>query len=332
MLSMSMPVAARQSQRWYDAYQAGVQAAQRRDWVTAEKQLLQAKTSGPKPGRRLLTYGERYVDFLPDYWLGVVYLRTNRSAEAESSFRLVRSQNVIAAKDPEYAAFELQSREATFNRAFAQAQQLAAAENFDAVRAPLAEALATNIDNAKVQALSKETEAQRLAKASPPPITPEPAVKTPVQSAEQTVQTTPPLATNPTSAYKPGNAASTITPPRSSVNIRKPDNSTVKDAGVIMPPRPTPAAMRNGILAFFSGDYRSAVQQLQNAAQQPLISPRAQVLLACAKVGLALSGGADAAMLAQTQAEFRSGALERYLTPADRRYISPRILQQLERR
>jgi hypothetical protein len=62
------------------------------------------------------------------------------------------------------------------------------------------------------------------------------------------------------------------------------------------------------------------------------VSPRAQVLLACAKVGLVLTGGGDAALLRQTQAEFQSAALERYLTPADRRFISPKILQQLERR
>ena len=327
---MSMPVHARQTQRWYDAYRAGKQAAQRRDWVTAEKLLLQAKATGPKPSRRLLTYGDNYTEFIPDYWLGVVYLRTNRNAEAESSFRLVRSQNVIAAKDPEYAAFELQSREATFNRAFGQAQQLAAAGNFDAVKAPLAEALATNIDNAKVQALSKETETQRLAKASAPPVTPTP-IETPVRPVDNSpVQTSPPVAANPPPAYQPsGTMTSTTRPPR--VAPRTANNSTVDKQGVIPPPQ-TPAALRNGIFAFFSGDYQSAVQLLQNAAQQPYISPRAQVLLACAKVGLVLSGGADAAMLAQTQTEFQTAALERYLTPADRRYISPRILQQLERR
>jgi hypothetical protein len=334
MVSMAVPATARQAQRWYDAYEQGVQAVKRGDWTAAERLLAQAKSTGPKPARRAFTYGDNYIAFFPDYWLGVVYLRSNRSAQAESSFALVRSQEVIAAKDPEYAAFERQSREATFNRAFAQAQQFAAAGNFDAVKKPLAEALATNIDNAKVQMFSKETETQRLAKASPPPITtPDSGVKAPVRSDQTAVQTSPPMTANQAPPYQPpGSATSTARPPSPGVTPRKPDNSTVTNKGVIIPPQVTPPALRNGVLAFFSGDYGSAVQLLQTAAERPGVSPRAQMLLACAKVGLVLSGGGDAAMLVQTHAEFQSAALGRYLTPADRRYISPRILQQLERR
>lgn len=332
ILSVS-PAHARQAQRWYDAYAEGVRAVQRGDLAAAERLLLQARKSGPQPGRRVFTYGDNYISFLPDYYLGLVYLRTNRSAQAETAFQTVRKQNVITLRDSEYATFERQSREATFNRAFAQAQQFAAAGNFDAVNVPLQEALATNIDNAKVQALSKETEVQRLAKASPAPVTPEPAVKTPVQTdAQSPAQTAPPLAANPPPAYQPPFTSSGSRQPTPRVTIpASTKNATVDKQGVIVPPR-TPAALRNGILAFFSGDYGGAAQLLQDAAQQPGISPRAQVLLACAKVGLVLSGRGDAVMLAQTQLEFQNAALDRYLTPADRRYISPRILQHLERR
>lgn len=329
LLSLSIPASAQQALRWYDAYQQGVRAVQQGDWGAAERLLLQAKEMGPQPGRRVFTYGDSYIPFLPDYYLGLVYLRSNRSAQAENFFQLVRKQNVITPKDPEYAAFDRQSREATFNRAFAQAQQFAAAGNFDAVQTPLQEALATNIDNAKVQSLAKETETRRLAKASPPPLTPEPPPVKAQPTDQSPVQMAPPVAANPPPAYQPpGTAVGSRLTPRVPT---KTGNSTVDDKGVIIPPR-TSAALRNGILAFFSGDYGSAVQQLQNAAQQPGVSARAQVLLACAKVGLVLTGRGNAAMLTQTQTEFQSAALERYLTPADRRYISPRILQQLERR
>ena len=41
--------------------------------------------------------------------LAVVYLNTGRDREAEAAFERVRTQNVIGAKDPEYAAFQRQS-------------------------------------------------------------------------------------------------------------------------------------------------------------------------------------------------------------------------------
>jgi hypothetical protein len=319
--------------RWYDAYQEGLRAVQKRDWAAAEKQFLQAKATGPQPARRVFTYGDSYIPFLPDYYLGVVYLNTNRSRDAETAFQLVRKQNVITAKDPEYVAFERQGREATFNRAFTQAQQLTAAGNFEGVRAALQEALTTNIDNAKVQMFSRENETQLLAKAAPPNATTAPPSTakledSPVQNAPPPVAKTAP----PPVAAPVATNSSVVKTPVGRIPVPRPQNETVKDGGVIVPPRTASAALRNGVLAFFSGDYGGAIPLLQGAAQQPGADPKAQILLACAKVGLVLTGGGDATTLRQTQAEFQSAALDRYLTPADRRFISPKILQQLERR
>jgi len=83
-------------------------------------------------------------------------------------------------------------------------------------------------------------------------------------------------------------------------------------------------------MAFFSGDYRRAIPLLDAAAQQPGASPRARVFLACAKVSLVLTGGGDAALLREARADFQSVDLTRNLTDEQRRFISPRVLQQLE--
>ena len=318
--------------RWYDAYQQAVRAVERRDWSTAEKFLLQAKTSGPRPGRRVLAYGDTYMTFLPDYYLGVVYLNTNRNAQAEAAFQAVREQKVIGPKDPEYVAFERQGREATFNRAFGEAQQLAVAGNFSTATTRLAEARATNVDDAKVNMLSKEIAARQQVVAAAPPPTPAP-MQNPVQTAPPEpvgAGTSPPVASNPPLTTP------TFTTPRSTQTKLGPSNSTVANMGVIAPKAlPSPArstALRDGALAFFSGDYGSAIPLLQDAVRQPDAAPRAQVLLACAKVGLVLTGGGDVAMLRQTHSDFQSAGLQQYLTSADRRFISPKILQQLERR
>jgi hypothetical protein len=325
--------AAQSSGRWYDLYQQGIAAVRKGDWANAEKLLLQAKGSGQKPGRRVFTYGDNYIAFLPDYYLGVVYLNTGRNLEAENSFKVVRDTNVIGAKDPEYAAFDRQAREAIFNRAFGEAVSASQSGNVTVANARLAEARATSFNNAKVDMLSKEI-VELSAKNTPPP------KPTPDQTVQ--VQPAPPPLTGG-SVIPPAVTTNPVVRPGTVVSGAgtRPGNATVANQGVVQQPKgpssPVPplqisTSLREGVLAFFDGDYGGAIQRLQNATKEPGAPPRAQVLLACAKVGLVLVGGGDAAMLRQAQTDFQSANLQQYLTAADRRFISPKILQQLERR
>lgn len=346
IVALTIPVSgqanrANQAQaRWYDAYQQAVSAVQRRDWPTAERLLLQALSSGTKPGPRVFAYGDTYIRFVPDYYLGVVYLNTNRAQEAEAAFARVRSQKIIAAKDPEYTAFERQGKEATFNRAFGEAQQLATKGDFTQANSRLDEARTTRIDDTKVTMLAREI-TQQMAKAQvPPPVNADSPVQAPVQQPA-TVAQTPPSTTagGIPNNYTPPNASNTnagvITAPRVNPTVPKagvgrtpPDaNKTFANQGVILARQ---TALRDGLLAFFSGDYGSAIPLLASAAQEPSASPRAQVFLACAKVGLVLTGGGDAAMLREARAAFQNADAQRNLSAADRRFISPRVLQQLE--
>ena len=314
--------------RWYDAYRQGVSAVQRRDWATAEKLLLQAQSSGIKPGPKVFAYGDSYERFIPDYYLGVVYLNTNRDREAEAAFARVRSQGIISAKDPEYTAFERQGREAIFNRAFAEAQQLVAKGDFTQASSRLDEARTTKIDDAKVTALSREV-TQQIAKAQAPP-----PVDSPVQGP---IQRPPPVVQTP-SATTAGNLGDVSSTPNASL----PDRGITPSRGTAAPskattnvtiPLPSKAgstALRNGLLAFFSGDYGTAIPLLATAAEQPGANPRAQVFLACAKVGLVLTGGGNAAMLREARAAFQNAGAQQNLSANDRRFISPRVLQQLE--
>ena len=326
---------ASQSQtRWYDAYREGVAAVNRRDWATAEKRLLEARSNGPKAGRRVFTYGDTYIAFLPDYYLGVVYLNTNRDREAESAFEQVRSQGVIAAKDPEFKAFERQGREATFNRSFEEAIKAVAAGDATRANALLNQARATNVDDKKVAALSSElaqrTAAQQTAQVQP----------IPNQVQQKTPPTPVPVTPSNTTAggipdaYKPPVVSNPLNPGRS--------NETLPVKGVIEPPKTVPPrtvpndeprspALQNGVLAFFSGNYRAAIPLLEAAAQQPGMAPRARKYLACAKAGLVLTGGADATLLREARADLQSVDLMRTFTADERRYISPKVLEQLER-
>jgi hypothetical protein len=123
---------------------------------------------------------------------------------------------------------------------------------------------------------------------------------------------------------------------------KPPNNSTVANAGVIekppvtkvppiapnQPTRPASLALREGMLAFFSGEYRVAMQRLDVAARETGASPRARAFLAFAKAGLVLTGGADEALLREARADYRSA---QRLADNDRRFVSPKVLALLER-
>ena len=323
--------------RWYDAYREGVTAVQRGDWATAEKRLLDARASGTKPGRRVFTYGDTYIAFLPDYYLGVVYLNSNRPQEAEGAFERVRSQGLIGARDPEYAAFERQGREATFNRSFEEARQLLEKGDFTAANTALGRARATRVDEGKVAALSldmarrmdmKSAQVQPPAKEQPKQVEPGP-VPVPKDTPSPLPTTTANVVKPP--PYSPSPAPSSGAP--KVPNTLPKGNETFANKGVIIPPSaPTRSpALRNGLLAFFSGDYRGSIPLLQSAAQQPDVSSRARVFLACAKAGLVLTGGGDASLLRESRAEFQNAAVAQALTDVERRFISPKVLEQLER-
>ena len=93
---------------WYELYEeakqhiaraqkGGAQASA--EWAAAENKLNRAKTArgAPAPGRNRLYYGQWRQDFLPDYFLGIVYRNTGRPELAVQSFEV--SARVIAEKD-----------------------------------------------------------------------------------------------------------------------------------------------------------------------------------------------------------------------------------------
>lgn len=310
---------AQSAARWYDAYADGVQAVERGDWATGERLLQQAKAGGPAPGRRVFTYGDTYIRFLPDYYLGVIYLNTGRAAEAEQAFTAVRAQGLVTSGDPEYATFEQQNREATFTNAFEAAVQLAAAGQFAEASSRLDAARATGVDPKKVADLSAQINQSRATAQ----VTPRPPQLAQGDGAPYT-----PQGQGVTLPAMPRPPAMSPTLPsgigRSGPSPYNPEGPVLGD--------PLPAASRaarQGILAYFSGNYRDAVRLLQAAGPGP-VDVRDRFFLACAKTALVLSGGADIALLREARADY--GRLDpQGRLQINRDYISPRVLAELER-
>ena len=82
--------------QWYALYDEAVKHIQAGEFQQAEAKLLQAKKDGPSSGRNVLRYGSLRQPYFPDYYLGVVYVSTNRPQEALDAFAAARQANIDA--------------------------------------------------------------------------------------------------------------------------------------------------------------------------------------------------------------------------------------------
>ncbi len=319
--------------RWYDAYDFGVKAVQARDWASAEKYLQQSKEAAGSPpqGRRVFYYGDTYRPFYPDYYLAIVYLNTRRQALAETAFADVAKRALIDPKDPRYKELQQQASQATFERSMDEARGFIAKNDLAEADKRAAEARSTNFDNGKADTMRQEIAqlAKKLEPVTPAPVVP--SDPTPVKPAPVSVdaKNDPPVqppAYNPTPAPKP--IVPTALP--SPAPQRPAAGGMVAIGGGGLVGALYAEFWRNGLLAYFTGDYGEAIRQFETMPQANAPS-RVQLFLACARAGVVLTGGGDAAMLRTARAGYREAGGADGLLAQDRRFISPKILALLEK-
>jgi len=103
-LALLFAAAAGAAEVWYEAYDAALKAIAAQQWPVAEIRLKSAIKEGPRPGRRVRTYGMQFIDYVPGYQLGLVYSRQQRHAEALEELRKVAASGLYADADPEAKA------------------------------------------------------------------------------------------------------------------------------------------------------------------------------------------------------------------------------------
>jgi hypothetical protein len=308
------------SRAWYQAYSDGRRAIQQGNWQAAIDSLEVAKRAGaPKPGRKIPFYGDVYDDFIPDYYLGIAYLNLKQYAEADRAFAAVRASGLIGPRDREYAQFETQANAARSGALQAQtvAQNAPTPTGAGAAGAGAGAASAVNPSPA----------------APSPPASQQPTSPTiaaPSSVVQQSPVQTTPLPGAGTQSALPGSKG----PGTSARN-------TAANGVASRPVAPTPtnpptapglsaaADEQAGIAAYLSGQYDRASSLLTAAAPATGATARAYFYLACSRTALAITvGQADAAAVAAARATLaRAGDPAQFA--ADRRYISPRILQAL---
>src|SRR5262249_54712069 len=102
-LSLAFTNAARAEDKWYELYQGALKSIASHKWTDAEKKLKGAVAIGPAPGRQVRMYGVRFIDYLPEYQLGLVYFNQQRYADALEQFAKVQTTGQVSKGDPEFA-------------------------------------------------------------------------------------------------------------------------------------------------------------------------------------------------------------------------------------
>jgi hypothetical protein len=263
-LTIASGVAAQQ--RWFDLYDEAIEHVRLAEYEQAETKLRQAQKLGPAPGGSVPRYGMLRGPFFPDFYLGLVFLNTQRPSEALKHFALARAQKI--------------------NVADKQFRLIADYEN---------------------QARTLE---ERLAKANA--ITPPKPVPTdtPVETAR---------ADNPRAA------------PSAPADPPAPANAGV-DTVALERERQRHNAEREAMQLFFGGQYGESVAVLNKAEREigARLTTRGYFYRACALAAQALrSTRIDTKLLEPARIQYALAVREGAVPPADRRYVSPRILQAL---
>ena len=313
------PTSAQERRDWDDLYRDGIALVNKKEWKAAEDALQQAMKSGPPSGRDVIRRGVfGRDDYFPEFYLGIVYLYTNRAADALTQFQVARKRGVNV-KDraferlPEYeaSAKELADAEAKksaaatrndqFKRLLADAQKFLAASRFDEAESAARQARDFNIDNAAADSVLQNVQKLRSTARL------QEALKRDLSAAELRRLLT---------EYEAAGA--------SVEEIRK-----RLEAAEATERRAT--AERAAMVAYFTGNYQQATNALNEAEKAEPLTPRGQFYRAVTLATQAVRGKAvNQALLQRARQAWQAASREPGAFQADLRYISPDIIRQLQ--
>jgi hypothetical protein len=353
-------------QTFYAAYEDALDALKQRDWAKAEQLLKLALQRNPRQGRRVLFYGTRREDYLPEFYLAIVYLNQQRAQEALDLFAKVEKAGLVAAGSREHPELQRLTIDA---RAIVDKQRLAktvppptvtppapppavgaapapttgggvtgalAGRGGDDTAATLARAEAERRDRlaALVSQAANDITAGRL-EAARSRVAEARAAGVDTSRADE-------LEHRIDVAVAEGRVQSALTSrdwaaaQRLTRELRVLDSRNARlrdfDAAVAKGlADASTAVLRTALRAFFGGDYQTSIRLLEPLTAESRSSPRAVLYLAFSNAALGLlEGSRDSPRLRlgrQLYARARESAQD---FSADRRFVSPQILKALE--
>jgi hypothetical protein len=374
VLALVVLAPATASAQWYSTYEDARQAVARasksgaaRDWREAERLLGQAvdeaTREGVEPGRNLQVYGMRFMHFVPDYYLGLVYTATGRLAEAERAF--TSAKRLVSSKDREFRDVDDRANRVALDLAKRPAPSTRQGEVPGKAEPPVTIAEAPSRDVPITQGPPAPTPAQGQAttptttepskKPSPEPadVTPAPAGSG-VSTEPSKAPSRPVLVIVPNvlgvdvnsarrrlagSALSVGSAGTvdsrrapgTVISQSPAAGVRVAAGARVSLLYAVAPPSLAPDPEQIAVRAFFAGDYQDAIRTLAPLAAGRNPPARVRFYLACAYAARSILVPAERPRLLQAaQEQYRLVRADEKRLVRDRRYISPRILELLE--
>jgi hypothetical protein len=312
------PLAAQRSRNWQDLYRDAIALVSKQQWKAAEDTLLQAVKAGPPSGRGQIKRALRSdEDYFPEFYLGVIYLNTNRPVDAQIQFQVARKRGIdlgerefqrlpeYEARAKELADAEAKTRAAAdrgaqFKTLLGQAQRAFTESRYDDAESAVRQALALNLDNTTANALL-----QNIARAR---------ASTRLQDA---------LKRNPGLAELRRLLTEYAD---SGVNLDEVRRRI--DAAEAVARRDT--AERAAMIAYYNGQYTQSINALNEAEKALALSARGQFYRAVALATQATRGKVvNQGLLNRARQAWQQANQTPDAFKADLRYISPQILQLL---
>jgi hypothetical protein len=338
------------AETWYEAYEAAQKAMAAQRWAAAEDKLKIAIRGGPKPGLKVRLYGVRFITYVPDYDLAVVYFNQGRFSEARDRLRAVQAQNLVPTESNERARFVrlLESSES----------RVAAASTLPSPAKTLGESARREEEENQARARS-EDEKRRAGQERAATLERELARATSsigaklFEDARQAVNAAAAAgadASKTSALLRSIQVGEALEQARSAVGARQWPAAEValKTIETLEPANAEARALRAlvekgmatlsgtsleraAIRAFYAGEYAQASALLRKVIAADSSSARAHLYLACTDAAVALTRGPQGTLqLRDARAEFaRARALDTRLK-IDRQFISPRVLSTLE--
>jgi hypothetical protein len=87
---------------WYALYERALNAQDEKDWKSTTQLLREAIQAKPDPALKAKTYGLRFVNYVPYFYLGVAQYHLGNKAEALKQFAISEQHGVIKGAPEEY--------------------------------------------------------------------------------------------------------------------------------------------------------------------------------------------------------------------------------------
>jgi tetratricopeptide (TPR) repeat protein len=319
LLVASLPLSAQQKVDWQDLYRQAITHVQRREWKPAEDKLLAAQKAQPKSGRGVIRRFMDRDDYFPEFYLGVVYLNTNRVGAALVQFQLARKNDVNTRSGDFRQLNDLESRARSILEAEARkvdkgptpaqlfkslmdrAQRSFGEARFDDAETLARQARDLDVDNAAADALVQSIDHARA-----------------TQQLQQELEKSPSLT-----------ELRRLRTEYENKGVSVDEVIRLIAAGEAVEARAR--GERTGMIEFYAGNYQKAIAAIAQAEKAAPLSPRGHFYRACILASLATRGKTlSQAQLREARRAYAVAATQADEFKNDLRFVSPRLIQLLK--